>query len=497
MNRTREVFNLSEPLIFERSSPGKTAYALPSLDVEDVPSDQILDAKYLRTEVSGMPEVSEVELVQHYTRMSTWNYHIEQGMYPLGSCTMKYNPKLNERVARLPRIAEAHPLQDEATSQGNLKILFQLQEHLQELTGMDAVSLQPAGGAQGEFTGILMIRSYHANRDHPRKYVLIPDSAHGTNPASATMAGYEVISIPSNDRGRIDTKILAATMTEDVACLMLTNPNTLGIFEEDIEEVTQIVHNKGGLVYMDGANFNAIMGYGRPGEMGIDVLHLNLHKTFSTPHGGGGPGSGPVACQDILEPHLPIPRIEQQGDDYRLNTDKPKSIGRVHAFYGNFGMAVRALCYILSCGGSGLKESSETAVLNANYLRHRLKPYYYLPYDTPVLHEVVFTDKLQSKNGVQTLDIAKRLIDYGFHPPTIYFPLILDGALMIEPTESASKEELDAFVAAMIAISQEAEEEPEKVLNAPTSARVTRLDEVKAARTPVLRWTPETSTGSS
>lgn len=489
MNRTTPTLSLNEPLIFERSSPGKSAYQLPELDVKDTPLQEILDPKYLRDEVSGFPEVSEVELIQHYVRMSTWNYHIDLGIYPLGSCTMKYNPKLNERVARIPNIANTHPLQGDALSQGNLEILFRLQTYLKELTGMSEVSLQPAGGAQGELTGILMVRSYHLNQNNPRKYVLIPDSAHGTNPASATIAGYDVISIPSDSEGRISIEALADKMTEDVACLMLTNPNTLGIFEKNIADISKIVHGKGGLIYMDGANFNALLGYARPGDMGIDVLHLNLHKTFSTPHGGGGPGSGPVACQKILEPYLPIPRIEKKDDIYLLNEKKPMSVGRVHAFYGNFGMIVRALCYILTCGGKGLKELSETAVLNANYIRHQLKDYYDLPFDTPTLHEVIFSDTIQAKNGIKTLDIAKRLLDYGFHPPTIYFPLIIHGALMIEPAESIGRDELDAFIQTMITISNEAEETPEKILSAPQNVRLTRLNETQAARSPILKWT--------
>ena len=497
MSRTTPTCSLNEPLIFERSAAGKAAFQLPLLDVGDMPVEEILNPKYLRDEISGFPEVSEVELIQHYTRMSTWNYHIDLGMYPLGSCTMKYNPKINERVARIPDIAGTHPLQRDESSQGNLEILFRLQVCLQELTGMSHVSLQPAGGAQGEMTGILMIRSYHLDRNRPRKYVLIPDSAHGTNPASATIAGYDVISIPSDAQGRISVDALAEQMTEDVACLMLTNPNTLGIFEEKITEIAEIVHGKGGLIYMDGANFNALMGYARPGDMGIDVLHLNLHKTFSTPHGGGGPGSGPVACQDTLEPYLPIPRIEEQDGRYLLNQEKPMSVGRVHAFHGNFGMIVRALCYILTCGRKGLKELSETAVLNANYIRHRLKGHYDLPFDTPTLHEVIFSDKIQATKGIKTLDIAKRLIDYGFHPPTIYFPLIVHGALMIEPAESVGRDELDSFIEAMIAISREAEEEPEKILNAPQSARLTRLDETQAARSPILRWLPPGEAGNS
>ena len=488
MSRTTQTFSLNESLVFEVSSPGKRAYSLPKLDVEDVPAEEILGAGNVRDEVAGFPEVSEVEIVRHFTRISTWNYHIDMGLYPLGSCTMKYNPKLNERVARLPGIALAHPLQDSDHSQGNLEILFRLQECLQELTGLEAVTLQPAAGSQGELAGILMVRAYHAHQRHPRKYVLIPDSAHGTNPASAVLAGYQVISIPSDSHGRVDIQGLTEKMDEEVACLMLTNPNTLGIFEENIQAIADIVHAKDGLLYMDGANFNALLGQARPGDMGIDVLHLNLHKTFSTPHGGGGPGAGPVACHSRLAPHLPVPVLGRRNGSIRLDYDRPLSIGRLHAFHGNFGMVVRALCYILSCGKEGLEEISETAVLNANYIRKRLEEHYELAYPTASLHEVVFSDKRQNPTGVKTLDIAKRLIDYGFHPPTIYFPLIVHGALMIEPTESPSKQEIDAFVETMIYISREAREESTRVTEAPTRARLRRLDETQAARSPVLRW---------
>ena len=488
MSRTTQVFNIDEPLIFDRSSPGKAAYSLSPIDVDDMPAAEILDAKYLRSEVTGFPEVSEVEIIRHYTRMSTWNYNIDLGMYPLGSCTMKYNPKLNERAARIPEIAGTHPLQEEEQVQGNLEILYRLQEYLQELTGMDGVTLQPAAGSQGELVGILMIRAHHVRQGRPRKHVLIPDSAHGTNPASATIAGYEVISIPSDKSGRIDSQALAREMNEDVACLMLTNPNTLGIFEQDIQEISRIVHEQGGLIYMDGANFNALMGYARPGDMGIDILHLNLHKTFSTPHGGGGPGCGAVACKQQLVPFLPLPVVDKVEGTYRAEDNRSHSIGPVHAFWGNFGMAVRALCYILSCGREGLKEITETAVLNANYLRSRLNEHFHLPYSTPCMHEVVLSDKHQEKLGVRTLDIAKRLIDYGFHPPTVYFPLIVPGAIMIEPSESESKEELDAFADAMIAISREAERQPELVREAPVRAKRSRLDETRAARSTILRW---------
>jgi glycine dehydrogenase subunit 2 len=491
MNRTNTIVNLNEPLVFERSAPGKSAYSLRPLDVDEVPLDMIIDQSLIRDDIPGFPEISEVEVIRHYTRLSTWNYHVDMGLYPLGSCTMKYNPKLNERVARMPGLAYVHPMIAAPWVQGNLKVMYTLQELLKEITGMQGVTVQPSAGSQGELTGILMIRAYHTARHNPRKYVLIPDSAHGTNPASATISGYEVQSIASDETGQVDLARLREKMTEEVACLMLTNPNTLGIFESRIKEIAAIVHQAGGLMYMDGANFNALLGQTRPGDNGIDVLHLNLHKTFSTPHGGGGPGSGPVACREALVPYLPVPVVEKDAESYRLSYDRPQSIGRLHAFFGNFGMVVRALAYILSCGPAGLKEISETAVLNANYIRNRLLGYYELPYDTPSLHEVVFSDKRQERQGVKTLDIAKRLIDLGFHPPTVYFPLIVHGALMIEPTESAGKDELDQFIEAMIQIHNEAMTEPQKVTGAPASSKVTRLDETRAARTPVLRWQPK------
>ena len=491
MKRVSAIVNLNEPLVFERSSPGKSAYSLPALDVEKTPLTDMIGPALIRDDIPGFPEISEVDLVQHYTRMSTWNYHVDLGLYPLGSCTMKYNPKLNERIARMPQIAGTHPLLPAEQAQGNLEIMFRLQETLKEVTGMEGVTLQPAAGSQGELTGILMVRAYHKAQGNPRRYVLIPDSAHGTNPASATISGYEVRAIPSDSTGQVDLDALRAALSPDVACLMLTNPNTLGIFESRIAEIAAAVHGVGALMYMDGANFNALLGQTRPGDMGIDVLHLNLHKTFSTPHGGGGPGSGPVACRSRLAPFLPCPIVVKEGESYVLHTDCPKSIGRLHAFFGNFGMIVRALAYALTCGAEGLKELSQDAVLNANYIRKKLSPYYDLPYATPTLHEVVFSDKNQQRKGPKTLDIAKRLIDLGFHPPTVYFPLIVHGALMIEPTESPGKAELDQFIEAMIQIHEEAISEPAKVTSTPVSAKVSRLDETRAARTPILRWKPE------
>ncbi|MGH9404741.1 MAG: aminomethyl-transferring glycine dehydrogenase subunit GcvPB [Terriglobia bacterium] len=479
----------NEALIFERSSPGKTGAELPPLDVPAVSPESLLGRDVLRDEIDGFPEVSELEVVRHFTRLSTWNYAIDLGLYPLGSCTMKYNPRINEVAAQLEGPATDHPLTPESLAQGCLRILYETAECLKEITGMDAVSLQPAAGAQGELTGLLMIQAYLADRGGRRKFVLIPDSAHGTNPASVTIAGYEVRGIKSNARGCVDLEALDRAMTEDVAALMLTNPNTLGIFEEQIEEIARIVHARGGLVYMDGANMNALVGVTRSRDFGIDVMHLNLHKTFSTPHGGGGPGSGPVAATRALEPYLPAPVVEKAPDGaYRLNSARPKSVGRVRAFQGNFGMAVRALAYILAYGPEGLRQVTEDAVLNANYLRTRLEGAYDLPYNAPTLHECVFSDRRQAARGVRTGDIAKRLIDYGFHPYTVSFPLIVPGALMIEPTESASKSELDAFADAMLSISEEARENPQTVLSAPHSARVSRIDEVSAARNPVLRW---------
>ncbi len=481
----------NEDLIFEQSSPGKTGVELPPLDVPAGSSAETLGSEFFRPEVVGFPEVSELEVVRHFTRLSTWNYGIDTGLYPLGSCTMKYNPRINESVARLEGLATDHPYAPESLVQGCLKILAETARCLAEITGMDAVSLQPAAGAQGELTGILMIRAHLAEQGNPRKYILIPDSAHGTNPASVTISGYAVRNLKSNQRGCIDLAELARAMTEEVAGLMLTNPNTLGIFETQIREIAQLVHSRGGLVYMDGANMNALVGIARPADFGVDVMHLNLHKTFTTPHGGGGPGSGPVAVKKFLEPYLPSPTVEQSSDGtYRLNYNRPKSLGRIRAFYGNFGMAVRALAYLLANGPQGLRQTTEDAVLNANYVLSRLKDVYELPYDSPPMHECVFSDRRQAARGVRTGDIAKRLIDYGFHPYTTSFPLIVPGALMIEPTESASKQELDEFIEALRSIAQEIEEDPEFVLKAPHTTRLSRLDEALAARQPVLRWKP-------
>ena len=479
----------NEGLVFEKSSPGKRAYKLAPLDVPEVDPAALLGGLH-REDTGMLPELSEIEIIRHFTRLSTWNYAIDLGMYPLGSCTMKYNPRVNELVARIEGLAEAHPYQPEALSQGSLEIVELLQECLIEITGMDAITLQPAAGAHGEFTGILLVRAYHESKGNARKKVLVPDSAHGTNPATAALCGYQVQNLKSNALGMVDLEELAKAVDEDTAALMLTNPSTIGVFESEIHKIADILHAKGALLYMDGANMNALVGKARPGDFGVDVMHLNLHKTFSTPHGGGGPGSGPVACKAILEPFLPTPVLKKADGKLGWDFNRPQSVGRVRANYGNYGMFIRALAYILANGPDGLRQTTEDAVLNANYIRAGLQDLYELPYKTASMHEVVFSDKKQAAKGVRTGDIAKRLIDYGFHSYTVSFPLIVSGALMIEPTESESREELDLFIAAMRAIAQEVEETPELVKNAPHSTRVSRLDEVTAARKPILRWKP-------
>jgi glycine dehydrogenase subunit 2 len=480
----------NEALLFEISSPGKKGYQLPPLDVPAADPRAALGAACVRKEIADFPEVSEVDVIRHFSRLSTWNYAIDLGLYPLGSCTMKYNPRINEQAARVDGLAWAHPYQPAGLSQGAMEVMAELERCLVEITGMDAVTLQPAAGAHGELTGILMVHAYQEAKGNPRKKILIPDSAHGTNPATAHMAGYEVENIASNARGMVDTATLARVLNEDVAAMMVTNPNTLGVFEDHIGEVAGILHSKGALLYMDGANMNALAGISRPGDFGVDVMHLNLHKTFSTPHGGGGPGSGPVAVKKILEPYLPVPRLKRTGDQWIWDYDRPDSIGRVRAFYGNFGVLVRALAYIMAHGGDGLRRATLDALLNSNYLRALLEPYYELPYKDPSMHECVFNDSRQTKHGVDTMMVAKRLIDYGFHPYTVAFPISVKGAMMIEPTETESKRELDLFAEAMIAIAREAEENPEVVKSAPHSTRVSRVDEVTAARKPVVRWKP-------
>jgi glycine dehydrogenase subunit 2 len=480
------IKEIREPLIFEISAPGKKASLLPSLDVPE--TKDLLKNVALRRDIDGFPEVSEPEVTRHFTRLSQKNYCVDLGIYPLGSCTMKYNPKINERLSGLPAFAASHPQATADLVQGNLEILKRAEESLAEITGMDAFTLQPAAGAHGELTGMMIIRAALEDRGNPRKYVLIPDSAHGTNPSSAHICGYTVKEIKSNEDGTIDIESLEKEMTVDVAALMVTNPNTLGVFESDICRIAEIVHAGGGFLYMDGANMNALTGIVRPGDMGVDVLHINLHKTFSTPHGGGGPGSGPVGVKKELAAFLPVPVIEEKCGRFSLAFDKPKTIGRVRSFYGNFLVIVRALCYILSLGPRGIREVAEYAVLNANYIRKSLVGMYHLKYDAASMHECVFSDKFQKEYGITNLDIAKRLIDYGLHPPTMSFPLIVHGALMIEPTETESKRDLDMFIEAMKAIALEAKEDPELLKSAPHATYVRRLDEVAAAKTPVLRW---------
>jgi len=500
INKVTNHISHNEQLIFERSQSGRAGFSLPPLDVDEAPLDEMLPRQFQRDDdLAGMPEVTEVDVIRHFTRMSTWNYSIDLGMYPLGSCTMKYNSRLNEKVARIAGFANLHPLAAEAESQGALEVIYELQQHLAEITGLPGVSLQPAAGAHGEMTGIMIIRAFIDARDGKeassrRRTMLIPDSAHGTNPASAHLSGFTVKTIRSTAEGLTDLDHLRELCAHgDVAGLMLTNPNTLGLFEKNIQQICRIVHEAGGLVYMDGANMNALVGVARPGDMGVDVIHLNLHKTFSTPHGGGGPGCGPCCCTSELEPFLPVPRIvrtqnQSKEAGCKLDFNYPQSIGRVKAFFGNYGMMLRALAYILTHGKEGLREATEAAVLNARYIAHGLISDYEKPFDGSPMHEVVFTDKRQARKGVHTLDIAKRLIDYGFHPMTIYFPLIVSGAMLIEPTESVGRQELDQFIEAMISISREAVEDPELVLNAPHSTRIGRLDEAAAARKPILRW---------
>jgi len=478
-----------EHLIFECGSRGRKGYSLPRWDVEKVHANTVIPPKLLRDGVEGFPELSEVDVVRHFTRLSQWNYGIDSGFYPLGSCTMKYNPKVNEEVARMQAFSNLHPYAPEEVAQHALKVMYDLQGFLAEITGMDAVSLQPAAGAHGELTGIMMIKACLQDRGEKRRKILVPDSAHGTNCSTSTIASYQMVGLKSNERGVISPEQVATLMDEEVAGIMVTNPNTLGLFEEHLGEIVEIVHRKGGFVYCDGANLNALLGIIKLGDMGVDVVHINLHKTFSTPHGGGGPGAGPVAVKEELAPFLPIPVIEKKGDRYSLNSDRAQSIGKVRAFYGNFGVALRAYAYILTMGARGLKRATEMAVLNANYLMKQLKEHYYLPFDRPCMHECVFSDRFQEKHHVSTLDIAKRLIDYGFHPPTIYFPLVVRGALMMEPTETESKESLDRFIDTMIQIAREAEEDPDLLRKAPQRVKVRRLDEVQAARKPKLRWT--------
>ena len=472
------IFN--EPLLWDKGATGRSGFSLPRRDV---------DAADLDDDLKGggpdFPDLSELDVVRHFTRLSQWNFGVDSGMYPLGSCTMKYNPKINERQAALPGFAGAHPLLPAQLSQGVLKMMFELERYLAEITGMPAVTLQPAAGSHGELTGMMVIHAYHESKGKQRTKVLIPDTAHGTNPASASLCGFKSIPVKSNEQGILSAETIAQMMDEDTAGIMVTNPNTLGLFEENIIQIAEIVHSKGGLVYGDGANMNAIMGIVDVKKAGVDVLHLNLHKTFSTPHGGGGPGSGPICVTEELERFLPVPRVIEKDGAYELCEDYPESVGKIHSFYGNFGVLIKAYSYIMSMGAD-LKKVSQFAVLSANYIKESLKGTFHLPYDRPCMHECVFNDKFQQAAKVITLDIAKRLMEYGYHPPTVYFPLVVQGAIMIEPTETESKEDIDGFIEAMISIAEEAKQNPELLHAAPISAKVRRLDETGAARNPCL-----------
>lgn len=479
------------PLIFEEGAPGRKGWDPPPCDVPQVPLHELIPSEHLRDEPPALPEVSELGVVRHFVRLSRRNHGIDVGFYPLGSCTMKYNPKINDRIAGLPGFARLHPNQESETVQGALGLMHELERALCELAGLERATLQPAAGAHGELTGLMLIRAYHEARgDVQRDEIICPDSAHGTNPASAAMCGYKLIQVPSDSRGGMDLKAVRKAVGPHTAGLMLTNPNTLGLFDENIAEIAEVVHEAGGLLYYDGANANAILGISRPGDMGFDIVHFNLHKTFSTPHGGGGPGAGPVAVRADLVPFLPVPLVEKDGNGFRLDYDRPQSIGRVHSFYGNFGILVRAYSYILRQGAEGLRRVSEHAVLHANYMMRRLQPYYDLPFDRHCKHEFVLSGRRQKRLGVRTLDIAKRLLDYGVHAPTIYFPLIVEEAIMIEPTETEPKEVLDAFIDAMIEIAEEVKNDPEKVKGAPYQMVVGRLDEARAARRPDVAWKP-------
>jgi len=467
--------------LWEKGRMGRNGMSVPESDVPSASPPQELIGKGL-----DFPDLSEIDVVRHYTRLSQWNFGVDTGMYPLGSCTMKYNPKINEKQAASPGVANAHPLLPDEDCQGMLKLMYNLQNHLAAITGMDAVSLQPAAGAHGELAGMLIFAAYHKSRGSKRTKILIPDTAHGTNPASAALCGYKPVKLTSGKRGILDVDDIRNLMDEETAGIMITNPNTLGLFEENIREISEIVHEKGGLVYGDGANMNAAMGIVDMKKCGVDVLHLNLHKTFSTPHGGGGPGAGPVCVVQELEKFLPSPHVGFDGSKYFLDYDRPESVGRIHGFNGNFGVLVRAYSYILTMGAENLKKASQLAVLNACYIKVKLMDHLHLAYNRPCMHEAVFSDKHQLENKVTTLDMAKRLMDCGYHPPTIYFPLVVSGAIMIEPTESECLEDLDRFIEVFKQIIQEAKEDPEKLKNAPQRFKVKRLDETRAARQPCL-----------
>ncbi len=489
-------FQFAEKSIFERGTPGRTAVSLPPLDVPPVDAKKHF-GRFSRVEAAGLPEVSEPEVTRHFVRLSQHNFSIDTQFYPLGSCTMKFNPKVNEWAARLRGFANVHPYMPESMWQGGLELMARLEDLLADIVGMDHVNLQPAAGAQGELAGLMMIRAFHQSKGRTPKKVLIPDTAHGTNPASCALNGLVAVPFPSGDDGIVDPARVAALIDDDTAAIMITNPNTIGLFERHLPTISNMVHDNGALVYGDGANLNALMGRARPGDLGVDVMQFNLHKTFTTPHGGGGPGCGPVAFKKTLEPFQPLPVVKRTAKSsqvsYSLDYDRKESIGRLRSFIGNFGMMVRAYAYIREMGAEGLKAATDLAVLNANYVRAEIGDEYPVAFDALCMHEVIVSDKrLQKETGIKTLDIAKRLIDFGFHPPTVYFPLVVAGAMMIEPTETESKETIDQFIAAMKQIAQEARENPDKLREAPTTTRIARLDEARAARKPRLRWSPGT-----
>ncbi|MCH8285317.1 aminomethyl-transferring glycine dehydrogenase subunit GcvPB [candidate division KSB1 bacterium] len=479
---------MPESVIFELSRKGRKGYTLDELDVPETPIEEVISNAFLRDDSAQLPEVSENEVVRHFVKLSQMNYHIDQGFYPLGSCTMKYNPKINEETASLPGMANVHPYQPESTVQGCLQVLWEIEQILCDVTGLKAVTTQPAAGSHGELAGIMFMRKYHERNKSERKTILIPDSAHGTNPSSVTIGGYSTVEIKSNDRGIIDLKDFKSKLTDEVAGLMVTNPNTLGFFEKDIKKIADALHENRALLYMDGANLNALLGFVKPGDLGVDILHINLHKTFSTPHGGGGPGAGPVAVSERLVDFLPVPRVVKSGDNFSLDYDRPDSIGQLHGFYGNFGILVRALTYMTMLGKKGMRRVSENAILNANYLLSLVRDNYEHPYGSPVMHEFVLSTVRQKGKGIKTLDIAKRLLDFGFHAPTTYFPLIVKEALMIEPTETETKETLEAFADALNQIAEEVNNDPDLLRNAPVNTPVSRLDEVKASKEIDVRY---------
>lgn len=471
-------------LIIERTKPGRRGYSLPKQDVHLYQLPQSLR----RQTDAPLPEVSEPQVMRHFVNLSTMNHHVDKNFYPLGSCTMKYNPKINEELVRLAGFTQLHPLSGAATTQGAMHLVYELGQYLKAIVNLDAITLQPAAGAQGEFTAISMFKAYYNEKKETRQYILVPDSAHGTNPASVNFSGFKPLTLPSDENGLVDVEKLTQLMTPEVAGLMLTNPNTLGLFEKNVMKITDIVHDKGGLVYLDGANLNALLGITRPGDMGFDAVHFNLHKTFSTPHGGGGPGSGPVAVTKVLAPFLPVPVIVKKDATYYFDFNLPNSIGKIQTFYGNFLVMVRAYIFLRIVGREGLRQISKSAILNANYVIQSLKDHYHLPFSGYSMHEGVLSGRKLKEQGLRTLDVAKRLLDYGLHAPTVYFPLIVSEAMMIEPTDSESKETLDVFIETMIRILEEAKEDPEALRNAPQSTPVRRLDEVKAIKELKVRW---------